>query len=213
MIVYAVYIMTSDGKTILSENFQSIEDIPDEQLLGGIISALQAVTAEITQERSEMKSIEIEGLSYHIRSFGTYRVVLVTDVLKTPEDMIIKLGMRFMKEYGEVLADEMLSVPLDTFAPFKKTIYEVVTSETVTDDMKSIKPTKMLSTGEIFSLPHYLQSTALAMISLQEADEAEIAEESGSDPDAAKKNLDELRELGFIGVKMRSGKTTYFCSI
>ncbi|MFX0116105.1 MAG: hypothetical protein ACFFB3_16260 [Candidatus Hodarchaeota archaeon] len=213
MIVYAVYIMTADGKTILAENFQSIEVVPDEQLLGGIISALQAVTAEITHDQSEMKSIEIEGLSYHIRSFGFYRIVLVTDVLKTPEEMIQKLGMRFMKEFGEVLVDEVLNVPLETFSPFKKTIYEIVTSETDTDDLKSIKPTKMLTTDEIFGLPHHLQPTALAMVSLQEGTIEEIVIESGVGQDDTTKNLEGLREMGFIGVKIREGKTTFFCSL
>lgn len=205
--------MTSDGKTILSENFQSIEGVPDEQLLGGIISALQAVTAEMTKNRSEMKSIEIEGLSYHIRSFGLYRIVLITNVLKTPEDMIQKLGMRFMKEYGEILVDEILTVPLETFKPFRKTIQELITDETITDDLKSINPAKMLSTGEIFSLPHDFQSTALAMVALQEGTVEEIAAESGNDADKTAEFLDGLRGMGFIGVKMREGKTTYFCSI
>ncbi|MFX1514134.1 MAG: hypothetical protein ACFFCQ_16275 [Promethearchaeota archaeon] len=210
MIVYAVYVITQDGKTILSENFQSTKEVPDDMLLGGLITALQALATEVTETRSEMKSIEVEGLSYHIRSFGLYRIVLVTDVPKFPDDIIQTMGLRFMKEYGETLLDDLYSKK--TFAPFKETIAEIIGAEMVTDDSKSIKPAKMLSTGEIFSLPHQLHPTALALVSLEEGTVEEIAQESDLSPEETRENLIVLKEMGFIGVKQKKDKTTYFCS-
>ena len=166
----------------------------------------------MTQTDSEMQSIEIEGLSYHIRSFGFFRVVLVTDVPKTPEDIIQMLGFRFINRYGETLMDWDSNISI--FTPFKKTIHEIIQAETITDESKSIKPTKKLGTGEIFSLPSYLQKTALAMVSLEEGTVKEIAKESGEKVNLVKKNLTTLQEKGFIGTKKHEKrKTIYFCLI
>ncbi len=211
MIVYAVYIITDDGKTILSENFQSIEEVPNEMLLGGLITALQALASEVTGEsRSEMKSIEVEGFSYHIRSFGLYRIVLVTDVPKIPDNIIQTLGLRFMKDYGEVIMDDFYS--LKVFLPFKKTIHEIIKADTDTDESKSIKPAKMLSPVEIFSLPHHLQATALAMVSIEEGTVEEISDESELSFEETFKNLTILKDMGFLGIKQKQGKTMFFCS-
>ncbi len=211
LIVYAIYVISDDGRTILSESFQSSEDFPDAILLGGLLTALQHMTIEMTQNGSEMESIEIEGLSYHIRSFGFFRIVLVTDFTKTPEDVIQMLGLRFLNEYGDVLVD--WDSNLSTFAPFKETIREIIQTETVTDESKSIKPAKKFGTGEIFSLPNHLQSTALAMVALEEATINDIAEECGEKVDVTEKNLISLQEMGFIGKKQKNNKTVFFCSI
>lgn len=209
MIVYAVYVVTESGITLVSEHFHGTDGIPDAVLLGGLLTALQFVANEL--HHSEMKSLEIEGRSYHIRSFGLYRIALVTDVDKTPEDIIQTLGLRFMKEYGEVLLERIYQTT--DFIPFKKTIREILQTVMVINDSKSITPTKKLSTGEIFSLPHYLQATALAMVSLQEGTVEEIAQESGNTPDVTKKNLSDLNEQGFVGIKQKNDKTMYFCSL
>ena len=209
MIVYAVYVISESGTTLVSENFHATDRIPDAILLGGLLTALQFVANEL--HHSEMKSIEIEGLSYHIRSFGLYRIAVVTDVTKTPEDIIQTLGLRFMKEYGEVLLEQIYRPAL--FLPFKKTIHEIIQTVMVTDDSKLITPAKKLSTGEIFGLPHHLQATALAMVSLQEGTVEEIAKESGNTPDVTKKNLVALNERGLIGIKQKNDKTMYFCSL
>ncbi|MHA2296516.1 MAG: hypothetical protein ACXAEU_16895 [Candidatus Hodarchaeales archaeon] len=213
MIVYAVYVISEDGRSIVSEHFQSAEDIPDDLMLSGLLTALQGVAAEVSKDQSELKSIEIEGLSYHIRYFGFYRVVLVTDVIKTPEDIIQTLGLRFMKEFGEVLMEGGGLVNLKTFSPFKKTIYEIIKQETISDESKSMRPTRKLTTGDIFNLDHELQPTALAMISLEEGTVEEIANESNLSIEITEKNVIKLQESGYIGEKYTNEKTIYFCSI
>ncbi|MFX0206812.1 MAG: hypothetical protein ACFFDT_12570 [Candidatus Hodarchaeota archaeon] len=210
MIVYAVYIITEDGRTVLSENFQSTKDLPDSVLFGGVLTALQQMTSEMTSHRSEMKSVEIEGLSYHMRSFGLIRVVLVTDAPKTPEEILQTLGLRFIKNYGEVLMQSDFNLKI--FDPFRKTIKEIV-EQLVTDISKSIQPAKKLTTGEVFSLPTELHSTALAIISLESGTLNEIAKESGNNVKTTKKNLASLQEKGFIGTRKEKGIIKYFCSI
>ncbi|MFW9995981.1 MAG: hypothetical protein ACFFD4_28330 [Candidatus Odinarchaeota archaeon] len=214
MIVYGVYVVSEDGRTLVSENFQSDETLPNEILLGGLFTALQGVAAEVSRNESELKSIEIEGLSYHIRSFGFYRVILVTNVpTSLNEDIIQTLGLRFMKEFGEKLIEAGGRINLREFSPFKKIIHEIIQPGTVSDESKSIKPSKILSTGEIFSLPHHLQSTALAMISIEEGSIEEIARESKNSNEDAEKYVIELKNMGYVGKKDSQGKTIYFCSL
>lgn len=180
-------------------------------MLGGLLTALQNLTTEMIQADSEMQSIEIEGISYHIRSFGFFRLVLVTDVPKTPEDIIQMVGFRFIKQYGEVLMD--WDSNLSIFTPFQDTIREIIQTETSTDDSKSIRPSKKLSTGEIFQLPPHLQKTALAMISLEKGTIAELSKESGEKTRTVRKNINTLQEMGFIGKRQIKKSAIYFCSI
>jgi hypothetical protein len=135
----------------------------------------------------------------------------VTDVPKTPEDIIQMVGFRFIKQYGEVLMD--WDSNLSIFAPFQDTLREIIQTETSTDDSKSIRPSKKLSTGEIFQLPPRLQKTALAMVSLEQGTIKEISEESGEKKHVVRKNLNSLQEMGFIGKEQKKRAITYFCSI
>ncbi|UCG03243.1 MAG: hypothetical protein JSW11_04480 [Candidatus Heimdallarchaeota archaeon] len=210
-IIYAVYVLTEDGKTLISEHFQSTEDIPNEVLLGGLFTALQSMAKDMAKQDTEMKSVEIEGLSYHIRSFGLIRIVLVTNVPKTPEDIIQTLGLRFINEYGDILTQAEFNSSV--FSPFKDTIQDIMKQLVGYDESKSIKPSKRLNTGEIFSLPHHLQATALALVTLEEGTVSDIALESGEETEIIEKNLATLKEKGFIGTKMRKKKTVYFCTI
>ncbi|MHA2297026.1 MAG: hypothetical protein ACXAEU_08800 [Candidatus Hodarchaeales archaeon] len=212
MIVYAIYIMSNDGRIIVSEHFQSIESISDDVLLSGLLTALQGIAVEMTNSNSDLKTIEIEGLSYHIKSFWFYKVILVTDIAKAPEDIIQMLGLRFMKQFGEIWVESDGLVDLNAFNPFKKNIREIILQETVLDDSKSIKPIKKLNTGEIYSLPYDLQSTALAMVSLEEATIEEIANEIDFSLENTLKNVIILQEMGYIGEKGINGKTVYFRS-
>ncbi|MHA2371039.1 MAG: hypothetical protein ACXADX_19660, partial [Candidatus Hodarchaeales archaeon] len=164
MIVYSVYITTDDGRTVLTENFQSTKALPDELLMGAFFSTLQIMAVEMTHERSLIKSIQIEGFAYHIRSFGFFNVIIATDSPEPPEDLIQILGLRFMNDFGETLVGRWSL--LSTFVPFRKVLHEVIQEETTTqDDSKSIEPTKKLDSAEIFNLPHHLQATALALVS------------------------------------------------
>ena len=169
------------------------------------------MTKDMAKEDTEMKSVEIEGLSYHIRSFGLIRIVLVTNVPKTPEDIIQTLGLRFINEYGDVLIQTEFN--LNVFSPFKNTIQDIMKQLVGYDESKSIKPSKRLNTGEIFSLPHHLQATALALVTLEEGTISDIALESGEEMNIIEQNLATLKEKGFIGIKKRKKKTVYFCTI
>ncbi len=213
MIIYAVYVISSDGRTIVSKQFQSTETMPNEILLGGLIVALQGVASEMTDGQSDMKGIDIEGLSYHIRSFGFYRIVIVTAVPTPPEDMIQTLGLRFMRQFGEKMIDDSLDVSI--FDPFKEVIREVIESspDASIDIRGSINPSKKLSTSEIFSLPHHLHSTALALLTIQEGTLEDVANEVEKPKEVIKTHLNELQTLGFVGMRHLEDRKLFFCSI
>ncbi|MHA1946047.1 MAG: hypothetical protein ACXAC6_13565 [Candidatus Hodarchaeales archaeon] len=210
MIGYAVYVISMDGRPIVSEKFQSAKNIPDDTLLAGLLTAVQGVAAEITKkDDAEINSIMIDNLSYHFKSFGQYQIVLVTDLHESPENILQKIGLRFMKEYGEILLNG--SFDQKKYRPFINSINEIVKEELITDDAKMINPTKKFSSGELYQLPEELQPTALAMISLKEGNAEQIAEESGKNLKETEEYLEKLQQIGLIGKKM-SDVPLYFCS-
>ena len=211
MIIYAVLVITDDGRTILSKQFQSVRGMKDDILFGGVFTAIQYMTSAMTNSDAEINSIEVEGLTYHTRSFGSFRIVIITDVPDKPEEIVQTIGLRFLNKFGEVLTQR--DFDLNLFEPFKEEIHEIVHEGTVIDESRSIKPSSKLSTAEIFSLPNHLQSIALALVSLEKGTIDEIAQESGEDITKTEENLKSLQNMGFIGVKDVNGRITYFCSL
>ncbi|MFX1516468.1 MAG: hypothetical protein ACFFC6_09165 [Promethearchaeota archaeon] len=213
MIIYAVLVITDDGRTILSEQFQSVEgdEYKNDILFGGVFTAIQYMTGAMTESDAEINSIEVEGLSYHTRSFGSFRIVIITDVPDKPEDIVQIIGLRFLNEFGEVITQKNFN--LNILEPFKKEIHEIVQESTVSDESRSIKPLSKLSTAEIFTLPNHLQSTALALITIEIGTIDEIARESGEDITRTEENLISLQNMGYIGRKNINGRITYFCSL
>jgi hypothetical protein len=206
MIVYAVYIIKKDGITLLSEHFQSEDELPNDLLLGGLLGAIQIFTKETLGE--EMKTIQVEGLAYHIRSFGFYTIALVTDLNKEPDSLIQELGLRFMGMYGEEMLDN--SSRVDKFFPFKEIIKEIIGKTFDEDGL--IKPSKMLSTKEIFELPTELKPIAFAMITLGEGTISEIAQECNLELTEVKKSVTKLQNDGYLGKKKKDNQEVFFCS-
>ncbi|MFX0182721.1 MAG: hypothetical protein ACFE95_06515 [Candidatus Hodarchaeota archaeon] len=211
MIVYAVYVVTDDGRTILSENFQSTEEIPNEILLGGLLTAIQFMADEMTKQTFEIKSIIAEGISFHIKSFGFIRIVIATNDPEPPENIINNLGLRFMNRYGDVVSQNDFN--LDIFTPFKEIILEILKDTIGFDESKTLKPIKRLDTSEIFKLPHNVHSTALALLALEQATAKAISQESGEEIYHTKKSLKILHEMGYLGKKREKGKIYYFCVV
>ncbi|MHA2364182.1 MAG: hypothetical protein ACXAC7_09510 [Candidatus Hodarchaeales archaeon] len=210
MIIYAVHILSNSGIMLLSEFFQSKKSVPDVFLLGGLLTALQGVATEITSSPSEMNSFEVGGISYHIQSFAFFRIVVVTNFAESPIEIIQSLGLRFIKDYRDELVEE--NTNLKTYSPFIKTIREVVKEKSTIDETRTLNPTKILDTAEIFELPQELHSTALAVLTLEEGTVEQIAKEIGEQEDITTNNLVSLQKYGFIGKKIIDQNIIYFCS-
>ncbi|MHA1991072.1 MAG: hypothetical protein ACW981_08885 [Candidatus Hodarchaeales archaeon] len=211
MIAYAAYVISIDGRPFVSVKFQSADSIPDDLLLGGLFTALQAVTSELTSKKSELNSILIENLSYHFKSFGDFRIVLVTNLQQEPKNLLHMLGLRFLKEYGEQIIDLGVFDESD-FVHFKLVMKELISHELSIDESSTINPSVKFTTGEIYSLESAIRPTALAMISLREGTAIQIAKESGLNEEKTYNNLNQLQERGLVGKKNINGETKFFCS-
>jgi hypothetical protein len=137
--------------------------------------------------------------------------VLVTDLPETPDHVIHKLGLRFMKDHGEQLID-LGMINEDDFKPFEDIIKEILQEEMTIDESNLINPTRKFSSSELYELDESLQPTALAMIAIREGTVDQIAKESGLDKEATFQNINELQTKGLIGKKLAEGEITYFCS-
>ena len=56
MIAYAAYIISLDGRPLVSSKFQSAASIPNDLLLSGLFTALQIVLSELTSVEAEFKT-------------------------------------------------------------------------------------------------------------------------------------------------------------
>lgn len=207
MIIYAVYLFKSDGRPIVYEHFQSKANLPNVQLLGGLVSALKGFTAEILQ--NDMKTLGVQGVVYHIRSFGFFNVILVTNENKDPIDIIQEIGLSFMKDFGEDMLDEKIRV--DKYYSFKDTIKKIVGIHSF-DESHSLIPTKKLSPQEILSIPKDLQKLSLIMLSISEGTIENIKKESNGSIDNLEGKIEQLQQLGYIGKKMVKNIPVFFCT-
>ena len=209
MIIYAVIIIKTDGTTLLTEYFQSDQKLSNKNLIGGLLVAMQGITEEISFNNSEMKTFEIEGFAYHIRSFGIYRIVLITDLSKEPDEIIQKIGFRFMKEFGKDLLEK--DILTSKFDSFKDVIEEIIGTESY-DEGKSLNPAKLLNTKAIFHLPNDLQPVALAMLLVREGTVNQISIESNIDEYELADKLEKLHTFGYVGKKKKNDQIHYFCT-
>ncbi|MHA2233094.1 MAG: hypothetical protein ACXAB4_11480 [Candidatus Hodarchaeales archaeon] len=178
------------GKSTVSYNLNLLEH---ESLIKRKIQLLE--------DDHRLKAIEIstKGFEY------LFNVYLKLDQHFTPSE---RMSTEFMKKYVEGLLDEAINVLIDTYSPAKTSNGEASAETRETAGISTL-PTRKLSTGEIFALPHYMHPTALEMIRLLKGTVEEIAEASGLDVNRTRKNLNALREKGFLGVQLKGGKTTY----
>ena len=211
MIIYAVYIISIDGLPIVSEKFQSADSIPNEVLLAGLFTAIQGVMSEVTHKRAKLDRINVDNLSYHFKSFGKFQLVLVTNLSATPNNILQRLGFRFMKDHGEQLMEDNPNRLV--FEPFIQTINEIINEETKTDSSRLINPTKKFSPKELYKLPQEVRIVALSMIALKEGNIDQIASESSVSKAEAKHHLQTLQNMGFIGKKITQDDSFYFCSV
>ena len=207
MNIYSVYIIKNDGRPLLCECFQSSSDLPNEMLLGVLVTALKGFSSEILKK--DITSIVVENLILHMRSFGYYTIVLVTDLEFDPRIIIDEIGFQFIKTYGDLILNREFR--LDNLLPFKD-ILKGIFREHSFDESKSINPTKILSTAEIFELPNELQHIALTMLSVGEGTIEEIATQSEQDALSLEPKLKRLQKLGFVGQTTRDSMTFFFCN-
>lgn len=210
MVLYAVYLITNDGREMMSEIFQSPKNIPNNAILSALLTAFQAMSEDLTKKPGAAEQLNLSGLNYHIQFFGNFQVVLVTDRDSRPSKVLSTLGWRFFKNYAEVLTTWTGNQSL--FDNFRSDIREVVMKHLDVDMTSSLDPTKILDTATIFDMDSNLRPTALAILTLEKASLIEILDEVNIEEELLLTHLEELKEQGYVGVKERvgTGEEMYF---
>lgn len=210
MIVYAVYVMTRDGLELVSEKFQAQVSIPDTTLLSALMVAFQQMAESVTT-LGIPKKIGFDELTYHLRSFGNFQIVIVSDTDNEPTELLLNLGYQFLNEYKNTLYrwDGNQSI----FTPFKDVIKKIIQSEgAIADLSQSLNPGKYLDARTVMSLPTRVQTTARVLIAMGASTFADLMEELNCEEIDLIEDLDYLRENGYVGIKNVDGINKYFTS-
>lgn len=208
MIIYAVYILKNNGTVLVSEYYQSESNLPELSLMGSLITSLKGFTSKALQ--NDMKTIESQGLVFHVRSFGSFSVIVVTNLSKAPTDVIQEIGLSFLKDYGEDLLET--ETGSKTYDSFQKTLKNIIAFYTF-DETNSLMPFRSLSPQEIFDLPAELQQVALTVLSMGEGTIEQIKEEIKVNISNLAERLEKLQKLGYLGKKVTVTNTIFFCAI
>ena len=209
MIIYGVYIITEGGELLFSESFHTRDKEKDNSMVSGLLTALKMFAVEVAD--SEVRAFEVEGLSYHFQSFGTFYVVLVCASSQEPKQYLHELGLRFMKKFGEECLIKNNTSDASFFKSFQVDTKEILGD--IIDISHSINPTKKLTTVEIFNFSEEMQVLALAMLRLEQGNLSTIANESKILKDVVLVLLEKLIEDGFLGKKTSNDEIIYFCAL
>lgn len=209
MKIYAVYIIDSNGKSMLSEVYQSPENVPPEALLGALLTTIQVVAQDLTKEENSAQLFKLSGVSYHMKSFRTFHIALVTDDDTPPISTLNKIGWQFIQEYGESI--ESWLGQKDAFDGFRSNLNTIISKKSIIDQSQSIEPSKRLDPVNMLKLPKELKKTAGALLLLDSASLKEICSETKEQEKTVKSNLKRLMEMGYIGFYLKKNKDIYFC--
>lgn len=211
LILYAVYVITIDGREIISEIYQAPENIPNQAILSGLLTAFQYMSEDLTQQKGAAEKLNLSGLIYHLRNYGDFMVVIVTNADNAPAKILDNIGWRFLQDYGEEL--DQWKGNQTIFEDFRDIIHNIV--HKYIDSSRTVDPNKKLDTATIFTLPKEIQSTALAIATLEKATISEVAEEIQGDPSKVEENLLILHKDGYIGKRVRDkdGEQYFFCTV
>ena len=209
LIVYAIYIIHRDGVPLFSKVFQAPSTTPPEEILSGLLASIQHMSIDLVKQTGSAESFKLKGVVYHLKYFGEIQVVIVTNSDERPIKAMNRLGLHFLKDYGEKLSGRWTG-DVSMFEKFESTVESVVDAYFEFDRSFSIDPSKRLTTTLLFSLKKELKNTAIALVTLKEGTVEQIAEESGEDTTTVIDNLAELQNLGYIGVKKGRVEKIYF---
>lgn len=206
-IVYAVYILHHAGSPLFAKLFQAPKDAPPTEILSALLSAFTSIVKDITT--GDPKSFITDTVHYHMRRFRGVQVVIATNTTELPLNALNKLGLIFMKNYGEYLLTEWKG-DVSRFQAFERVADTVINSYFEFDTTKMINPTKKFSTMYLYYLDNHLKGTAISLVTLKEGTLEQIADLCEEPPRSVYNNLRELQGLGYVGIKRRDDEFIYF---
>lgn len=192
---------------MLSYLHQRDSQIPKRVISEGLLKIIEEVDSHLEDEfHSVEKYMEIETLTFSLKKFGDFAIILVDDYIEDKWKLIQELGWRFLRSFGNFDLFDWKG-ETDKFASFIPIIQNLmddkVSPDEVTTKMKRLTPV------DIFDLTMNLQPTALAILAMENASIEEIARELDCDLSEAEENLEILRNQGFLS-RMEDGETIHY---
>jgi len=212
MNIYAIYIITSDGRLMLDQIFQNNEKLPSEYILSGLLTSFKTIANELTGAYPE--SLIMGKIAYHFENFEDYFLVVVSDQKTKPSKILFTLGMKFSSKYGDIVTN--WNGAMDLFYPFKQTIYKELSKISNFDLSGNIDPNKPLDSSELIFLKADLKPVALALIVLEEGSFIDIWGEVNRESEehqsmlVVRNAIEQLKELGYVGQKEMEDGIIYF---
>ncbi len=212
MKVYAVYIITNDGRPMISKIYQSPDGIPDNILLSGLLTSIQMVSSELSNQTHAAEKFKMKGVTYHMKNFGLFHIALVTADENVPGRIMNKIGWQFIQEFGENIPkwDGRVS----DFMGFSDNIDGIISTsgnKIIIDQSNSIEPSNKLDPVNLLKLAKELKGTAKSLVFLQRAPVIDIANHSGVGEKLTQENLDAMLKMGYIGYFTEDEEKIYFC--
>lgn len=209
MLVFAVYIISTDGRPLLIERFTKDEEMPSDVLLCGLLATIQLLSEELTGEPGSAEKFQLKGYIFHLKSFSNkFQVVVASNFDESPDDLLENLGLRFYKKYSQEL--ENWKGDQTKFSDFGGTIIEQLKGKYKIDISRSLDPKKRLDTMNILSLPKSIQDTALIVVMLEHATVSEMEKFLKKKPAQIEKHLKALQQDGYIGVELMEDEIYYY---
>lgn len=207
MIVYAVYILTKDGLELISEKFQSEDSIPNSTLLAALLIAFQQMAESVTTIGIPRK-ICFDELTYHLKSFGSVQIVVVTDTDQEPSDLLLTLGLQFINKFK--IDFTRWNGNQTIFEPFRVIIKTLATERATIDVAGRIKPANYLDARAIMSLPKKIQPIASAVNVMSPSTLPELLDIVDCTAGDLADGLEYLKTEGYVGTRNFEGLEQYF---
>lgn len=213
MVVKAVYLILEGGIPVITEHFSTSLLNINDQVVSGFFEGIQIVMDEIGRTTSPCKTIEFGGQHYHLKSFGLFTVVLVTESNTSWKKIVDRIGYLFLQEYQDELVGSLLTVELGIFQQFREQIYEIVGIPFNDDLEEYLQPHKPLSLGNLLHLTFPEKEVAMVLLQEQNQSLVEIRKKVCKEDDQLEQALDSLVRKGFVGkVKTPTEGVRYFTS-
>ena len=200
-----------DGRCIFSKSYRNTE--VDPHLLGGLLNAFNIASNQWLKE-GVRKFVSEEGKNFILQDFSSFLVVIAGNLDQDEELILEKIGMRFLSKFGDKI-DKWQKGNIGILKSFEQDLNKILNVSDIqvnTTEKSLIQKVDepYLDSLTIISLPKNLQKTALALLTLRNANLEEIAKETKRNSEEEKTCLDELIQMGYILKRQHGSNINYY---
>lgn len=209
MIIYAIYIISTDGRPFFIDRYTKDVNLPEDILLCGLLGTIQLLAGELTNEPGSAEMFQLRDFVFHMQLFGDqFQVVIACSDDQRPTELLENIGYRFIKRYESKI--ETWNGDQSLFVGFEDTIIELLRGKYKVDISRSLDPKKRLDIMNILGFSKAVQDTALIVIMLEHATIDEMRKFLNRRRKTIENHLIELQEHGYVGVELLGEEMYYY---